>query len=234
MLVYLFNITPALATSYSLFIVGCTSIVGGIRKAVEGTVDFKMALVFTVPSFAGAFISRVFILNRIPDTILPGSAAVTKDALIMIVFALVMLAASVSMLYEKRYTPGRNDTTSFNPTMISFLGFGVGLLTGIVGVGGGFLIIPSLVLFARLPMKKAIGTSLVIIASKSMIGFLADVQSHVVMDYSFISIISAVAIAGILVGNYWSKFIGGPGLKKAFGWFMMIVSVYILIGEVFG
>ena len=228
-LVYLFNVTPTLATSYSLFIVGCTSTIGGVKKAFEGLVDFKLSLAFAIPSFAGAYISRIF-FELIPGEMILFSTVVTKDVIIMIFFSVVMLIASMTML-----TGHSDDTTSEDSTRNLFVflisGFAIGLMTGVIGIGGGFLIIPALVMFARIPMKKAVGTSLVIIAAKSIIGFAWDVQSTSGVDYLFMTIVSAVAIIGIFVGSYWSKFIGGQKLKKGFGWFILLMGVGILVME---
>jgi uncharacterized membrane protein YfcA len=117
--------------------------------------------------------------------------------------------------------------------MIVLEGVVVGMLTGIVGAGGGFLIIPALVLFAKLPMKKAVGTSLIIIAVKSLIGFLGDIGSGSAIDYSFLLLISLIAIIGIFIGIYLSKFISSKKLKVAFGWFVLVMGAFIMINEIF-
>jgi uncharacterized membrane protein YfcA len=116
--------------------------------------------------------------------------------------------------------------------MIALEGGLVGVLTGIVGAGGGFLIIPALVLFARLPMKMAVGTSLLIIAAKSLIGFLGDL-SNLSVDWAFLLPFTALSILGIFAGSYISKFIPGEKLKKAFGWFVLVMGIYIITKEVF-
>ena len=108
----------------------------------------------------------------------------------------------------------------------------VGALTGIVGAGGGFLIIPALVLFAKLPMKKAVGTSLIIIAAKSLVGFLGDVGSGQHINFEFIIIVSIIAIAGIFVGGYISRFIESRKLKSGFGWFVLVMGIYVIFNEV--
>lgn len=104
----------------------------------------------------------------------------------------------------------------------------VGVVTGIVGAGGGFLIIPALVLLARLPMKKAVATSLFIIATNSLIGFIGDVQ-NLTINWSFLAIFTSLSIVGIFIGIYLNRFVGGEKLKKAFGWFVLAMEIYIII-----
>ncbi len=232
-LVYLFSIEPTLATAYSLFIVGSTALVGGVRSALSKMVDFRTAIVFAIPSFISVYLTRRYLIPVIPDEF--GAIAgflVTKDMAIMVFFALIMLVAAFGMIRENRI-----DTTEgpvqYNYPMIVLEGIVVGMLTGIVGAGGGFLIIPALVLFAKLPMKKAVGTSLIIIAVKSLVGFLGDIGSGTAIDYSFLIVISMIAIAGIFMGIYLSKFIPGKKLKVAFGWFVLVMGAYIIINEIF-
>ncbi len=232
-LVYLFGISAELSTAYSLFIVGTTALVGGIRNATLGNVNYKTAVVFTIPAFIAVYATRAFLVPAIPAEILTvGSFVLTKDIAIMVFFALVMLAASVSMIRNKR-KDGEEEAAEvepqFNVPAIIAEGAVVGVLTGIVGAGGGFLIIPALVLFAKIPMKKAVGTSLLIIAAKSLIGFIGDVQRpDLDIDWTLLLSVTAIAVVGIFIGIYLSKFIDGKKLKKGFGWFVLLMAVYII------
>jgi uncharacterized membrane protein YfcA len=158
---------------------------------------------------------------------------ITKDMAIMVFFALIMLVAAISMIRENRKVVTEEGPVQYNYPMIVLEGVVVGMLTGIVGAGGGFLIIPALVLFAKLPMKKAVGTSLIIIAVKSLIGFLGDIGSGLAIDYSFLLLISLIAIIGIFIGIYLSKFISSKKLKVAFGWFVLVMGAFIMINEIF-
>lgn len=233
-LVYLFSIEPTLATAYSLFIVGTTALVGGIRSALGKKVDFRTAIVFAIPSFIAVFLTRRYLIPVIPDQL--GTIAgflITKDMAIMVFFALIMLIAAFSMIRENGKGGEETGLVQYNYPMIVLEGIVVGMLTGIVGAGGGFLIIPALVLFAKLPMKKAVGTSLIIIAVKSLIGFLGDIGSGSAIDYSFLILISLIAILGIFIGIYLSKFISSKKLKVAFGWFVLVMGAYIMINEIF-
>ena len=231
-LVYLFHIEPVLATAYSLFIVGATSIIGTIPKYKAGQVKINTALLFGIPSIISVFLTRTFILPQIPFILFSGSSfSITKNIFLMVLFASLMIAASYSMIKSsKTIEASPSSATQLNYPLIITLGAMEGFLTGLVGAGGGFLIIPALVLFTQLPMKEAIGTSLLIIAAKSLIGFLGDL-SHSEMDWSLLGLLSGIAILGILIGNRLSRKIDGQKLKKGFAWFVLTVGVYILIRE---
>ena len=235
-LVYLFGESAELSTAYSLFIVGTTALVGGIRNATMGNVNYKTAVVFTIPAFIAVYLTRAYLVPAIPQDIFTvGTFTMTKDVAIMVFFALVMLAASVSMIRNKREEKDEEAETEpvFNVPTIVAEGVVVGVLTGIVGAGGGFLIIPALVLFAKLPMKKAVGTSLLIIAAKSLIGFIGDVQRpDLIIDWTLLLTVTAIAVAGIFVGIYATKFIDGKKLKKGFGWFVLVMAVYIILKQI--
>jgi uncharacterized membrane protein YfcA len=232
-LVYIMGINPVLATAYSLFIVGATSLIGGVQSALQKRVDFKTVLIFGIPSIAAVYLTRAYLLPLIPEVLLTlGDFQFTKPIALMVLFAIVMIAASVSMITPDKKT---GDTSAqqmrYNYPMILLEGTVVGILTGLVGAGGGFLIIPALVLLARMPMKLAVGTSLFIIAVKSLLGFVGDLQGGGKIDWMLLSTFTALSIAGIFIGILLSKKIEGEKLKSAFGWFVLIMGVYILIKE---
>jgi len=232
-LVYLLGVEPVLATAYSLFIVGLTSAVGVFPKYKEGLVDVRTALIFGAPSIAAVFLTRRWLVPAIPTNIgHVGDWVLTKNVLLMSLFAVLMVAASVSMIRDTKKDNGATDgSLSFNYPLIVMEGAVVGILTGLVGAGGGFLIIPALVLLTKLPMKKAVGTSLLIIAAKSLIGFTGDLMSGKQMDWTLLWSVTAIAIAGIFLGNAISSRIDGGSLKKGFGWFVLIMAAYILLRE---
>lgn len=233
-LVYLFGISPVPATAYSLFIVGTTSLIGAFPKYRHGLVNLKTALIFGTPAIAAVYITRAYLVPRIPHDIFSiGHFTATKPLLMMTLFALLMVFAAISMIREKPIAnPAGNGGQKFNYPMILLEGIVVGILTGLVGAGGGFLIIPALVLFSKLPMKLAVGTSLLIIAAKSLIGFLGDL-SHYTMDWKLLITVTLLAVAGIFAGNRISHRIPGEKLKKAFGWLVLVMGIYILIKELF-
>ena len=233
-LVYLFHIDPVIATAYSLFIVGSTSLVGAVPKYREGLVNLKTALIFGAPSIAAVFATRKFIVPMIPNEVFAiGDFVVTKSILMMLLFAVLMVAASVSMIREKKNGNGQSEgEQKFNYPLILVEGAIVGVLTGLVGAGGGFLIIPALVLLSKLPMKQAVGTSLLIIAAKSLIGFTGDL-GHMQMTWKLLLIVTGLAIVGIFIGNALNKKVDGDKLKKAFGWFVLVMGVYIIVQQLF-
>ena len=232
-LVYLFGIDPVIATAYSLFIVGTTSLVGAIPKYRQGLVNLKRAVIFGIPSILAVFITRKFLVPLIPHHIFnAGSFEITKPILIMVLFAILMVAAAYSMIKNGENENDGTQPQTFNYPMIILEGAVVGILTGFVGAGGGFLIIPALVLFSKLPMKLAVGTSLVIIAAKSLIGFTGDL-SHYDMDWKLLLIVTAAAVLGIFIGNAINKKMPAERLKKWFGWFVLIMGIYIIVKELF-
>ncbi|MGQ0738635.1 MAG: sulfite exporter TauE/SafE family protein [Bacteroidota bacterium] len=230
-LVYLFAVNPVLATAYSLFIVGATSLIGVFPKYKGGEVNLKTAIIFGIPSIFAVFVTRAFIVPAIPHELFSiGDLRVTKPVLTMILFAVLMIFASVSMIRSGKKPSPETGEQKFNYPLILLEGGVVGILTGLVGAGGGFLIIPALVLLSKLPMKQAIGTSLLIIAAKSLIGFTGDLGKQT-MDWTLLLSVTGLAIAGIFIGNALSKKISANSLKKGFGWFVLVMGLYIIIKE---
>jgi uncharacterized membrane protein YfcA len=231
-LVYLFGTTPLLATSYSLFIVGSASLAGAINNYRKGLVSIKTALLFGLSSITTVFMTRRFIIPAIPKHIAwVGSFELTENILTMVLFAILMIWAAKAMIRSgenKEEAAGKYKKLNI-PKLMGY-GIAIGLATGILGAGGGFLLIPALVLFVGLPMKRAIGTSLLIIALNSLIGFTGDL-GHFNIDWLFLGKITAIAIAGIFIGGYLGKKIDGSKLKKGFGWFVLAMGIYIIIKE---
>lgn len=233
-LVYLFSINPVLATAYSLFIVGLTSLVGGLSYLRKGEVDLKTGFIFAVPSFIGVYITRAYVVPHLPDPVFSlGATSISKPLLIMLVFAVLMVAASVSMIRTKKAIAQPKQLTPLQRTLlISAEGLIVGGVTGFVGAGGGFLIIPALVVLVGMPMKIAVGTSLLIIAAKSLIGFIGDLQQQAVIDWKMLFSIAGIAILGLFVGMALSKKVSEKALKKGFGIFVLLMGAYILFDQI--
>lgn len=230
LLVYLLGYNPIIATAYSLFVVGTTSLIGTFQKYKKGLVDITTGLAFSFPSFVAVYLSRRYLVPNIPDTLLTlGNLSFTKEMGIMIFFSIIMLISSISMIKNKKNGFAPDYKQAYYKTFIQ--GIIIGTITGIIGAGGGFLYVPALVLWAKIPMKKAVGTSLIIVTINSLIGFTGDMQT-IDIDWVFLLSFSFVSILGILVGVYLSKFIDGNKLKKSFGVFTLIMAIYIVYREI--
>ncbi len=233
--VYLMHINPITATAYSLFVVGVTAAVGAFQNMKKGLVDWKTALVFSIPAFIAVYTMRKYILPVIPEKLFSiGEIPIDKNMGIMLFFAIIMFLAAISMIRSRNSDKTEETESKLSSIPLIVLeGLGVGLITGAVGAGGGFLIIPALVLLAKLPMKKAVATSLLIIAVKSLIGFIGDVE-NLEMDWNFLLLFTGISIIGVFIGIWLSRYIPGQKLKKGFGWFVLFMGIFIVIREYMG
>ncbi|MEN5308558.1 sulfite exporter TauE/SafE family protein [Chryseobacterium cucumeris] len=233
-LVYLFGIDAFLATEYSLFVVGISSLVGSVSYFKKGLVNFKMALVFGLPSVISIFLTRIYLLPLIPENVFQiQNFTVTKNIFLLLIFAGLMILASYKMIKRNSSEESLECITNKNSAFLAAgQGSIVGVLTGLVGAGGGFMIIPALVNLLKVPMKTAIGTSLMIISFNSLIGFLSSVN-QVKIEWKLLVSITVIAVAGIIMGSKLSKKIDGKKLKPAFGWFILIMGIYIITKEIF-
>jgi uncharacterized protein len=228
-LVYLLSIPAYEATAYSLFIVGVSSLAGSITYMKQKLVDFKIALLFSIPSFIGVILTRKLLLPNLPDLLFSlGNFEVSKNLVIMVLFSILMIMASISMIKKNNFDTQEKAESKIR-LIIKF--FFVGVLLGLVGAGGGFLIIPSLVFFAKLDMKTAVGTSLLIIAVNTLIGFLGDLTTSIEFDWYLLISFTVLALIGIFIGIKISKFIHGKKLKPIFGWFVLVMGIYIIVKE---
>lgn len=227
-LVYLLGLHPITATAYSLFIVGTTSAFGTIQNFKKDLVAPITALQFAIPSVIGVYLTRKFIVPGIPDPLFYfASMQLSKGTFLMLLFAMVMLLAAISMLKE---TKEPLVVVPKNKYWVIFQLFLVGILIGLIGAGGGFLIIPALITLARLTIRKAIGTSLLIITINSLIGFLGDVQTTTI-DWQFLLGFTLLSVIGIFIGLFIQKYINEKLLKKIFGYFIFAMSIFILYRE---
>ncbi len=230
-LAYLFHLDEKMATAYSLFIVGLASLVGGLKKNKEKLVDWRTAIVFGIPAIVGVFLVRHYLIPALPDTLFTiGSVEVSRRMAMFGVFAILMLWAAFSMISNKEKKGGTGEV-KYNYPLIIAEGLIVGSITGFVGAGGGFLIIPALVLLANLDIKTAIGTSLVIIALKSLMGFFLGDAMTMTIDWGFLLQFTALTVVGIFIGNFIGKFFDGRKLQKGFGYFILSMAIFIFYME---
>ncbi len=232
LLVYFFSFDGLAATADSLFVVGIVALAGTAMSLRHRLVNFRAGLSFAVPSFAGVFVARQILLPQIPNLILfPGGMVLAKAHLVLICFALLMLFASHAMIKSGRIKkPLPEFEIKHSLLSIAVKGFLVGCTTGFVGAGGGFLIIPSLVLLLHIPMRIAVGTSLAIIAANSLFGFTLG-NSHHLRDWNLLFTITLLGLGGLIAGHYLSPRFSEHRLKTTFGWLVLLVAVFILADQ---
>ncbi|MGK7394935.1 MAG: sulfite exporter TauE/SafE family protein [Candidatus Cyclobacteriaceae bacterium M3_2C_046] len=205
-----------------------------IRRTLKQDIRFKSVFWLMVPAAIMVYVMRQFIIPALPQNLLVVQGfSLTKDMVIMLIFAFVMILSAFSMIRSRKSKlaenpPDRSSQMKYPRLVIQ--GLGVGTVTGTVGAGGGFLIVPALVVLAKLPMKLAVGTSLLIIATQSLIGFIGDISNHRI-DWSFLLTFSGLSIVGIILGGYLSNFISEANLKKGFGYFVLLMGLFIFIKE---
>ena len=234
---YLFMIDEKLATGYSLFVVGCSALVGGFKQHQKGTVDFRIALIFGLPAILSVTAVRLFLIPIIPEELFAiGDVVISRRMGILGGFAVVMIPAALSMFKrpKKNIEKGNLKIVAFNYPLILIVGVLIGSITGLVGAGGGFLIIPALVLFANIDIKTAIGTSLTIVTLKSLIGFLLGDALVVNIDWGFLLPFTCLAIFGVFIGNYLGSYFDNSKLRKIFGYFIFVMAGFIIYMEFIG
>lgn len=232
-LAYLFLVNEKVATAYSLFIVGFSALIGGIKQHFKGFVDWRTAFVFGVPAIVGVTLVRHYLVPALPDVLFTiDNFEFTRRMGMFGLFAVLMIPAAFSML-KKRTEENNEKGIHYNYSLILIEGLIVGAITGLIGAGGGFLIIPALVILANVDMKVAVGTSLIIIAFKSLLGFFLGDALTMDIDWMFLIIFTTISLLGIFIGSYLSNFIDGNRLKKGFGYFIFLMAIFIFYMEFF-
>lgn len=226
--VYLLGTAPEPATGASLAVVGTTALAGACAAHRSGDLDLRAAFSYALPSLATVLLARMVILPALPDQFALGPLQLEKGALIMVLFALLMLAASWAMLRRRNAEPKEPSTTR----MVA-QGLGVGLLTGLVGAGGGFLWIPALVLFGGMEMKRAVGTSLAIIALGSAVGLGGDIARQSQLPWALILPAIGLALVGMIAGRWASSRVDGAKLRPAFAMMVAAIGLFILGQQIF-
>jgi uncharacterized membrane protein YfcA len=236
-LVYLMGISPDIATGYSLLLVGATAAFGAIRYFREGLVDIKASILFAIPSIVAVYLTRAFLMPNIPDDILLSPIHITKNTAIMVLFAILMLVSAVMMLRKayKSQTATNTAPSISNPSsrvaLIMTEGAVVGLVTGVLGAGGGFLIIPALVLFLGMPMKNAVGASLFIISLKSLLGFVGDLQAGISLEVPLLPLMLVATFIGMAISTKVASKLDGASLQKFFAFFTLVIAIFIISKE---
>ncbi|AWH86496.1 permease [Flavobacterium album] len=233
LLVYVFGIDPVIATAYSLFIVGTTSAVGAVKNYIKDNVSVKTGSIIAIPSFLSIYLTRRYIVTRLPEEFTRDNFTITRHTFIMTVFAIVMLLGAASMLLAKIDNREDQIPKKINYSFILPCVAVIGIVMGLVGSGGGFLIIPMLVFFGGLTIKKSIGTSLFIITINSLTGFAGDLHA-INIDWHFLLLITIISVFGIFAGTYLHRYVNEGQLKKGFGIFILVMAVFIIAKEMTG
>jgi len=233
-LAYLFSVNEKVATAYSLFIVGTSALVGGLKQHFKGYVDWRTAIVFGIPSIIGVTLVRYYVVPALPDVLFTvNDFQFTRRMGMFGLFATLMIPAAFSMLKERKENRKTDDDVKYNYPLILIEGLIVGAVTGVIGAGGGFLIIPALVILTNVRMKVAVATSLIIIAFKSLLGFFLGDALTMDIDWQFLAFFTGLSLIGIFIGSYVGSFIDGKKLKKGFGYFIFVMAVFIFYMEFF-
>lgn len=232
-LAYLFSVNEKVATAYSLFIVGSSALVGGLKQHFKGLVDWRTAIVFGIPAIIGVSVVRHYVVPALPNVLFNiGDFEFTRRMGMFGLFTLLMFPAAFSMLKDRKEKE-IIGVVKYNYSLIIIEGLLVGAITGMIGAGGGFLIIPALVILANVEMKIAVATSLIIIAFKSLMGFFLGDAFTMEIDWSFLTVFTSISLVGIFIGSYLGNFIDGKKLKKGFGFFIFLMAIFIFYMEFF-
>ncbi len=230
-LVYLFSLNIVTASAYALFITGATSMAGFALKWSENLTDPRAAVVFGIPSVLVSFATRRWIVDAIPGRVYLGMGAyLDKEVLLLGLFSLLMMVSAVMMITRKN-----NPAGSRGPDKAYLLfpaGLGTGLIAGLAGVGGGFLILPSLMVFGRLSFPVAVGTTLIIIALNSLVGFCGDVINNSI-QWSFLFIVTGFCVVGLMIGYLVKEGISRYVNPRSFGWIMAVLGAGMVIRQLF-
>lgn len=211
-LVYVMNVEPKAAIAMSLPVVGITALFAGVKHWRAGQVDLHVAIGFGIVAMAGSLVSAR------AAKMIPGVVQLTLLAVVMLVASAVMMKGPI----------GASDVESErNPLMLGLVGLGVGGLTGLVGIGGGFLFVPALVLLGGVPIKRAVGTSLIVIAmniAAAAIGY----RGQASIDWTLVAGFTACAVGGSLVGARLVGRVSSDGLRRGFAWFLVVIALFVL------
>lgn len=236
-LVYAFGLPAWTATTYSLFVVGCTAAIGAAKQARAGMIDYAAAIRFVLPAIVAIHLVRAHIVPRIPASFtLPMIGVVTKDLLVMTALAIAMLTSAYTMLKKspRKAEPARPVSSSAMLVRSTSRGFGVGLFTGFVGAGGGFLFVPALSLIERLPLKRAVATSLFVIAINSLMGFVGDVVRGAPIDWTLLLGFSGMAALGMLGGTAITRNLADRQVRVAFSSALVAMAILIIVLQIRG
>lgn len=230
LMIYIFGLNPMISASYTLLNVGIISLVGSIQYYRKDLVQIRTGLLFAAPAIVTVLYMRAYVVPSIPHIIFEsGSMAFSKDLFVKLVFAILMIIIAWNMITKK--TVETQKANNLNAWMVTLIGIIVGLLTGIVGVGGGFMIVPALLFFTGLNVKTAVGTSLFIITLNTGVGFFGDFAAGVVYNWAFLIKFISLTVLGMLISGLVVHKVQTEKIKKLFAIVMLFLGTWIIFKE---
>lgn len=226
--VYLGNTPPTIASGYALFVVAIVTAVGAVQYVRNKLVDWRSVVAFGVTTLVSIALIRKFIMPELPESFTLLNLFLETDTVLMLAFASILMLAGAGMLKKRK--PRDSDEPTHIGRLTAF-GIIIGIVSGFLGVGGGFLMTPAMVLWGGLDMKKAVGTSLVLISANGLVGVAADLSTDVQYDWPFLLTFTALATVGTIIGTTLSKRIDGQRLKAGFGYFVLTLGAVVLLRE---
>jgi uncharacterized membrane protein YfcA len=231
-LAYLFGNDEKTATAYSLFIVGFTALVGSFRVLKGNEVSKNAVIYFGIPSIIGVVFVRRILLPILPETLFRiFGFDFSRRMLIFGLFACLMMLSAYSMLKKSKIRISHFRKRTVLGPMMLIGGFLLGIFVGLIGAGGGFLMVPALMIFARMPIKRAVGTSLIIVCLNCLVGFFLGDFFTMEPDWNFLLSFVAVSFVGIIIGGALSAHINSQKLKTGFGYFILLIAVFVFVME---
>ncbi|MDM1295458.1 sulfite exporter TauE/SafE family protein [Sphingobacterium sp. N143] len=232
--VYLFHIEPQYALDYSLFSIGILALIGSIRPLKKNEINLKTTAIFLVPSLFSVYLTKRYLLAAIPEQFNLAGVEISRNHTIMLLFsAVIIISASAMVTQRKQVKTVAVIMNSVQIAKITLVGFLVGIMTGLVGAGGGFIIVPALVLLIGIPLKQAIATSLFIIGLNASFGLVANYQLMEHINWPILILFTLITLIGLQIGSKWKERLDTIKLKGIFGYFLLGIGTLILISEIF-
>ena len=228
-LVYILGLPPMIATTYSLGIVGISSVIAAMRTSREQKVNTKVILTFAFPAMFSIMIMRAFIMPALPKVLEIGTLLISIDSFSMIILSILMLISAQRMISQKKLQSDESHDISLSLLLLT--GLCIGVLTGFTGIGGGFLIVPAMILIGRMNVKEAAFTSMILIAMNALPGFFVDILNGKNLEWGLFTLLTIASVFGGYAGIMLSKRIRQDILRISFGIIIALLALFILFKE---
>ena len=228
-LVYILGLPPTIATTYSLGIVGISSAIAAMRTSRDQKVNAKVIFTFAFPAMFSIMIMRAFIMPALPKVLKIGMLQISIDSFSMIILSILMLISAQRMISQKKLQGDESNDISLS--LLVLTGFFIGVLTGFTGIGGGFLIVPAMILIGRMNVKEAAFTSMILIAMNALPGFFVDILNGKNLEWGLFTLLTIASVFGGYAGIMLSKRIRQDLLRISFGIIIALLALFILFIE---